>query len=510
MKPYNPPLKGRRAFSGMLLDFNERTKPLSDKIVRALERFVKNQKLQVYPEYFDLEKKIANYAGVKTNQVMITNGSDQGIDLIFRTFTEKGDKVIIPKPSFSRFFQCAKIIGNKVFSPSYKKDNFAFPLKEVLDLIDKKTKLIVICNPNNPTGTIVPISFIEKIAKKAKRKIVYIDEAYFEFSGISAVSLFKKYSNIIITRTFSKAFGLASLRIGYVIAKAEYIKEMLKVRGPYDVNMMAYFGASVALENIEDMKNYVKEVMEKAKPLIEKFFNENNVEYFPSSANFILFRPDNPQKVAKLLAKNGILIRPQNQPNIQNTLRLTIGQVEEMEKFIDVYKKVVLKNKKKKYAFLDRDGTLIKEPQDTFQVDSLNKLKILDGVIKGLQELKKKGYLLIMVSNQDGLGSPSFPKEKFEKVQEKMLKIFRQKGITFEKIFICPHLPDEKCNCRKPKTGLVEEFLKVANIDKSASFVCGDRESDREFAKNIGLPFIKMKTNGNFYRTIKPILTKKI
>ena len=113
----------------------------------------------------------------------------------------------------------------------------------------------------------------------------------------------------------------------------------------------------------------------------------------------------------------------------------------------------MLKNSKQKYAFLDRDGTLIFEPQDTYQIDSLKKLKILDGVIEGLQELTKRGYSLIMISNQDGLGTSSFPQENFKRPQERMLKLFCDEGIAFDQIFICPHFPDKGCNCRKPKTG---------------------------------------------------------
>ena len=510
IKLYKPPLDGRLAYDGMLFDFNERTKPPQNKVSRALEKFVRDQKLQVYPEYFDLEKKIADYAGVKADQIMITNGSDQGIDIIFRTFTEKGDKVIIPSPSFTMFFQYAQIVGNEIVSPLYKKDDLAFPLEEVLAVIDKRTKLIVICNPNNPTSTAVSVSDIEKIAKKAKEAIVYVDEAYFEFSKITAVLLINKYPNIIVTRTFSKAFGLASLRIGYVVAKAEYISEMLKVRGPYDVNMAAYYAAYAALEDKKGMESYVKDVMESAKPLVEKFFAQNRIPYFISRSNFVLFRPKNPEKTMLLLEKNGALVRPQNKENIENTLRVSIGTTKQMKRFIEIYKKNVLKNAKTKYAFLDRDGTLIFEPQDTYQVDGLAKLKVLDGVIDGLKKLKSLGYSLIIISNQDGLGTPSFPQENFKAPQEKMLKIFRDSGIDFDEIFICPHLPNEGCNCRKPRAGLVEEFLATVSIDKTASFVCGDRDCDRQFAKNIGIRFIPMETNGNFYKSIKPFLTKAI
>lgn len=499
MKSYNPPLAGRKTFSGILLDFNERTLSPSSKVQKAVIDFLKSNQLQLYPEYGELEKKLGKYVGTDKDQILVTNGSDQAIDLIFRTFTEAGDSVIIPSPSFAMFYQSAQIVGNKVLSPLYKREDLSFPLEELLGMINESVKLIVVCNPNNPTGTLVSTGDIEKIARKAPNAITLVDEAYFEFSGITVVSLIKKYPNIIVSRTLSKAFGLPSLRIGYIVASKIYINELLKVRGPYDVNMIAYTASLAAFDDIWDIRRYAKEVMTKSKPMVEKFFNENDITYYPSSANFILFKPNNNQS-EELLKGNGILVRSQEKTNIKNTLRLSIGTVDQMKQFIKVYVKVILN--KSKYAFLDRDGTLIFEPLDTLQVDSLEKLKILDGVIKGLKELTQGGYKLIMITNQDGLGSSSFPKADFEVPQNRMLSILQKNGIKFKDIFVCPHLPSENCNCRKPKTGLVEKFLRKNLIYKRKSFVCGDRETDKLFAKNIGIKFISMKTNGNFYKSL--------
>ena len=160
-------------------------------------------------------------------------------------------------------------------------------------------------------------------------------------------------------------------------------------------------------------------------------------------------------------------------------------------------------NKKLKYALLDRDGTLIFEPQDTYQIDSLEKLKILDGVIEGLHFLLNNDYRLIMISNQDGLGTESFPKKDFEIPQNAMLKIFSDNNINFEEIFVCPHLPEDNCACRKPKTGLLDDWLETVNIDTEQSFVCGDRPTDSELAKNLNLKFVPIPTNGNFYEAVR-------
>lgn len=503
MQSYKPPLSGRRSFSGLLLDFNERTTPPSKNVQKYIENLLKSNTLQFYPEYGDLQKKLGAYMGINPNQIMITNGSDQGIDLVFRAFTEKNDIVIIPTPSFAMFYQSAQIVGNKIKKPLYAKPYLRFPVDEVLSMIDSRVKLIVICNPNNPTGTQVLLRDIEKIAKNAPNAIILIDEAYAEFSQLSAVSLIKKYPNIIITRTLSKAFGLSSLRIGYLIGSKICINELSKIRGPYDINMVACYAAQAALEDIEDMQEYVTEVMTKAKPMVESFFTKNNISFYVSFANFILFAPKDYKKVWSLLKENGVLIRLQNNQNVKKSLRVSIGTVDQMKKFIDIYENKIIDKSKNKYAFLDRDGTLLFEPQDTFQIDALEKFNILGGVIEGLQVLIKQGYKLILISNQDGLGTKSFPKKNFLTIQNKLLSTLKEEGIIFEKIFICPHFPEENCFCRKPKTGLVEKLIKDEKIDKNNSFVCGDRDTDKLFAKNIGIKFLPMKTNGNFYSAIK-------
>jgi histidinol-phosphate aminotransferase len=502
MKRYNPPLSGRRAFSGMLLDFNERTLSPSPTIQKAILKLLQSDNLQLYPEYGDLENKLAKYDGVNVDQIMITNGSDQGIDLVFRTFTDAGDEVIIPTPSFAMFTQAAQVAGNKILRPLYNKENLSFPLEEVLGMVGNSTKLIVLCNPNNPTGTLLSLNEIEKIAKKAPNTIILVDEAYFEYSKVTAIPLIKTYPNIIVVRTFSKAFGLASLRIGYIIASSKYVNELLKVRGPYDLNIIAYTASLASLDDLSDVQTYASEAIDQAKPLVEEFFSKNNITFYKSAGNFLLYRPF-VEEEAEILKENGILVRPQDKTNIKGALRLTIGTVNQMKRFIKIYQNVIInKSKTKKYAFIDRDGTLIFEPRDTFQIDSIEKLKVLEGVIQGLKELTEQGYELIMVSNQDGLGTTSFPKADFEEPQNKMLSIFEENGIKFTRIFICPHMASKNCGCRKPKTNLVNKLLKESLLDKSNSFVCGDREADKLFAKNLGIKFISMPTNGDFYKAL--------
>lgn len=149
-----------------------------------------------------------------------------------------------------------------------------------------------------------------------------------------------------------------------------------------------------------------------------------------------------------------------------------------------------------KYALLDRDGTLIFEPQDTFQIDSIEQLQVLSGVVEGLQREINRGYKLVMVSNQDGLGTDIYPLENFERVQSHLLWTFREHGITFNEILICSHSPQDNCACRKPKTGLVDKLTRSGNFDREKSYMYGDRDTDGEFANNLGITFNRAKTNG--------------
>jgi imidazoleglycerol-phosphate dehydratase/histidinol-phosphatase len=146
-----------------------------------------------------------------------------------------------------------------------------------------------------------------------------------------------------------------------------------------------------------------------------------------------------------------------------------------------------------KVVFLDRDGTVIVEPPDE-QVDSLEKLELLPGIIQGLRLLRERGYELVMVSNQDGLGTGAYPQEKYDLVQRKLLRLLNGEGIQFKAVFICPHTANEHCACRKPKTGLLDDFIRTMKIDLQHSFVFGDRETDVQLAQNIGCRSIRLTT----------------
>ena len=317
-----------------LLDFNERTVPVSKPIINALTDYIHEGSLQTYPHYGDITEQLADYCGVNAEQVMITNGSDQGIDLIIRASCSAGDEVIIPGPSFAMYHQCAKVENLKIIEPLYTLEK-GFPTKEVLSSITTKTKLIVISNPNNPSGTEASRDDILKIAASAPDCTILLDECYYEYTKATVADVLDQYPNIVITRTFSKTWGLPSIRFGYILSAAQNIPPLLNIRGPYDVNQLALVAARAALEHPEYTQSYVKEVMEQSKPTLEKWLEEKQIPYWPSSANYLWIFFDNPDEINQALVAEHILVRPKADSAGQVGLRITLGTSQQTEKLIN-------------------------------------------------------------------------------------------------------------------------------------------------------------------------------
>ena len=336
MRAYNPPLEGRVERDYLLLDFSESTQPPSAHVVEALKSYIDSGRLRIYPSYGGFQGKLAAYAGVQPEQLILTNGSDSAIQLITHALLGEGDEVVMAKPGFFVTEACALAAGAKVVAPEYPRADMSFPLEGVLAAVTPRTRLIVVVSPNNPTGTTASLEQIETILRTHPDVPVMVDEAYYEFSGKTAVPLLARHDNLVITRTCSKAFALAGLRLGYALSNADFIAELHKVRIPYDVNSLAVVAAQAQLEHPEAWQDYVTEVMQRAKPMVERFLREHGVFFYPSEANFLLVRPDDAQAAADYLKAHDILVRPQRPP-VADCFRMSIGTVAEMQRFMEVW-----------------------------------------------------------------------------------------------------------------------------------------------------------------------------
>lgn len=348
MHPYSPPLEGRTQEDYQLLDFNERTRPPHQRVLEAFMAYARQGEFQRYPEYGDLDNVIANYAGVKPTEIIPTLGGDQAIDIVTRALVKDGDRVIIPRPTFAMLEQSAHVQGAKIIAPRYRGSNLKFPYDEVMKALRPGIKMVVLCNPNNPTGTPILKEQSEEIIETAQNvgAGVLVDEAYHEFArDLTVVDLINRYPNLFIVRSFSKSMGISGLRAGSVISREQNIAELRKIRGPYDIPTPTAEVIKTLRypEVVEDINSYVEEVMKVSKPLVEEFYRENGVRFFPSSAGFHLL--EEPELYDFLRQRKGqrILVRPRSDP--PETVRVSIGTKKDTEIYLEAYREFLQQNK---------------------------------------------------------------------------------------------------------------------------------------------------------------------
>ncbi|MFP4477527.1 MAG: pyridoxal phosphate-dependent aminotransferase [Desulfatibacillaceae bacterium] len=338
MPRYQPPWSDVDRSRYLRLDLNENTTQPPDHVEQALVEYVKTRRFSMYPEYGRFLEALAGYAGQPVERLMVTNGSDQAIELLLRAFLGPGDTMLVAQPEFPIFSQVAGVIGAKVRGVPFTKD-MAFPYEEFFAATKERPDLVVIINPNNPTGTPVDMEAIERVARENPDTPVVVDEAYFEYTGATAAHLLDTHDNVIVTRTFSKAFAMAGLRLGYLMARPEVIAELSKIRGPFDVNSPAMVAARAQIEQPLDWQSYVRECMDNSWPFLIRFFEELGVEYFPGSAHFLLVRPKNRDKAVEYLREHGVLVRPMFAPLIADTFRMCLGTLAQTRHFASVYEK---------------------------------------------------------------------------------------------------------------------------------------------------------------------------
>lgn len=326
------------------LDKNENIVGVPDELLDLLRRQITPEFISAYPEVDGLYQKIAWKCGVKPENIYLTAGSDAGIKAAFEVFVEKNDSVLLLDPTYAMFYVYISMFEALPVLVGYRED-LSLTATDVIAAIEANhPKLICVANPNSPTGTIIPPAGIEKIIEKAAEfnSVVLIDEAYYPFYPVSALPLVDRYPHMIITRTFSKAEGLASARLGYVIGQTEIISELHKVRPMYETNAFAIRFAEVLMDNYQVVEKNVQTIL-KGRAWLEQALSDRQIPFFRSEANFMNISVGTYEKtvfIAEALKRDKILIKSglQNTP-LEKCIRVSLGAPEQMRLFMDAFEK---------------------------------------------------------------------------------------------------------------------------------------------------------------------------
>ena len=332
MTPYHPPTGDRSGKTR--LDFNENTVGCSPRVIEALHQGISAEGLSVYPDYTRVRKTLAGFFNVAPDELLLTNGTDEAIQVLVNTYIDDGDEVITLRPSYAMYRFYSEVAGAKVVEASYVPPAVEFPLEELLAAINPRTRALLISNPNNPTGTAIGLAAIERILSAAPDAAVLIDEAYFEFCGITALGLLHRYPNLFVSRTFSKVYGMAAMRMGCLFSQAANTGFLYKAQSPYSVNMLAAMAAEAAVKDTAYVAKYVAEALA-SRELLRGGLEKLAIGYAPSSANFILgYFGGRALEVRDALREKAILVRDRSY-EIPGGVRITVGTLEQARRVLE-------------------------------------------------------------------------------------------------------------------------------------------------------------------------------
>jgi histidinol-phosphate aminotransferase len=338
LTPYVAPLEGRRAL--LRLDFNESTLGPSPRVLEAI-RGLAPDAYASYPEYAGLHEAFAASLGVPAHCVEAFNGVDAAIRAIFDAYGDRSATFLTTVPTFGYYEPCAQQQGMVIDEVPYP-DTLEYPLTTIARKLDAAPRLFFVCNPNNPTGTLLPPETIVALARRAPQTLVVVDELYVAFTGQSVVPPALELENVVALQSLSKAAGLAALRLGFAIGHQSILERLRRVTGPYDVNMFAVVAGKAALADPEHMHRYVAEVLAARTWTVEQL-TERGVRSFAAAANYILvWPPGDCDAVVQALRARGILVRSMTgKPVIDGSFRLTIGTGEQMQRFMSAFSEVI-------------------------------------------------------------------------------------------------------------------------------------------------------------------------
>jgi histidinol-phosphate aminotransferase len=337
MMEYHPPLGSRDA---LRLDFNENTIACSPK-VREVLAGISSGSLTRYPEREPVEAIVAAHIGIRPEQLALTNGVDEAIHVLFETFLEADDELLLPVPTYTMYEVYASATDARAVTVQAA-DDLQFPYERLLAAITPRTKIIAIANPNSPSGSIASREQLLSLARRAPQAVLLVDEAYYHFHGETVMDLVGVVPNIIVARTFSKAYGLAGLRLGLLAGPVELMRWMRRVLSPYSVNSIALACLPPALEDTAYLDWYISEVLA-GRAEFETALDNAGLRRWPSRANFILVDIGaQHREFVKLMRGAGVLVRDRsNDPGCDGRVRITIGTREQMQKAVTALNEAV-------------------------------------------------------------------------------------------------------------------------------------------------------------------------
>ena len=324
--------------SGILLDANENS-------LGSTFNEIKDLNLNRYPDpnQNDLRDLISAYLDVSKENLFFGVGSDEIIDLLIRIFCEPGkDKILIPEPTYG-MYKVAADINNVPAVNILLNDNFQIDEEKINKNFTRDIKIIFLCSPNNPTGNLLKKDDVLNLCKTFN-SIIIVDEAYIDFAeSFSLINEVGNYPNLVVMRTFSKAWGLAGARLGYCVANEEIVKILFKVKAPYNINSLTRFAIGKALNNVKLKNSYVKTIIEERENLKKELLLLPGVsKVFDSDANFLLIKCTNSKTILKKLAERKIIIRDRStQPKLENCLRISVGTKEENKILLNALKEIL-------------------------------------------------------------------------------------------------------------------------------------------------------------------------
>ena len=330
---YHPPLAGRE---GLRLDFNENTSGCSPRVLDRLRRLDAEQ-LARYPEREPVEARVAHFLRVIPEELLLTNGVDEAINLLCEAYLEPGNEALIVVPTYSMYRIYAMATGAVVVSAQLR-DNFTLSAEGVISRINARTRFVAMANPNNPTGTVASKEQLLQIAQAAPGAAMLVDEAYFEFYGQTMLNDRGETPNLFVARTFSKAYGMAGLRVGALVGNAEQMHFVRRAASPYNVNAVALACLPDAIGDQDYICQYVTEVLESRRQL-ERALQDNGLEFWRGEANFVLTRvglsADEAARFVERMHRRGVLVRDRSgDPGCAGCVRITVGRKEQTDQLL--------------------------------------------------------------------------------------------------------------------------------------------------------------------------------